>query len=674
MKKKALSALLCLAAGFLAACSGGDPVASTDGTDNTGGCNGSCGGSTTSLTIADVQQVIAQAVGEAQARGVNATIAVVDRVGNVLAVFRMGSPAGRFVTITTTPGSAGVSGGLENIRLPAAVLDQLAAIAKAVTGAYLSSEGNAFSSRTASQIVQEHFNPGEEFQPAGPLFGVQFSQLACSDLMLDTVGQTVGPQRSPLGLSADPGGFPLYKSGAVVGGVGVIADDFYTIDKDIADSDEDTDEGIAYAATFNFAAPVDRRGDRITADGKTLRFSDIDFNQLRSNPASAPAFASIAATVGVLIAVPSYSDGVVKAGTSFGQAASGIRPDGDVDYPGRDAFVLVDAVNGLRYPPIGGTDGGLLGPAVLTQGEVRTILQSALDVANHARAQIRRPLGSQARVTISVVDTSGQILGIARTRDAPLFGTDVSLQKARTAAFMSSSTAGPFLAALPNAKYLSTEPTLAVTREIAIGDYVTALRTFLGDSVALGDGRIAYTDRANGNLSRPFFPDGIDTAAAGPLSKPAGEWSPFSTGLQLDVTINAILQHILFVAGAAPNDVSAGCAGVQLANDLSSVGQTIAGDVRLGNGLQIFPGSVPIYRGGTLIGAVGVSGDGVDQDDMIAFLGLHNAGQSLGGALGNAPADRRADTVIAQGVRLRYVQCPQAPFIDNTDDNVCEGK
>ena len=45
---------------------------------------------------------------------------------------------------------------------------------------------------------------------------------------------------------------------------------------------------------------------------------------------------------------------------------------------------------------------------------------------------------------------------------------------------------------------------------------------------------------------------------------------------------------------------------------------------------------------------VGVSGDGVDQDDMIAFLGLHNAGQSLGGAIGNAPrgpsrrhADRR---------------------------------
>ena len=41
-------------------------------------------------------------------------------------------------------------------------IDHAAAIAKAVTGAYLSSEGNAFSTRTASQIVQEHFNPREE--------------------------------------------------------------------------------------------------------------------------------------------------------------------------------------------------------------------------------------------------------------------------------------------------------------------------------------------------------------------------------------------------------------------------------------------------------------------------------------------------------------------------------
>ncbi len=48
--------------------------------------------------------------------------------------------------------------------------------AKAITAAYLSSEGNAFSTRTASQIVQEHFNPGEFGGPSGPIFGVPLAR------------------------------------------------------------------------------------------------------------------------------------------------------------------------------------------------------------------------------------------------------------------------------------------------------------------------------------------------------------------------------------------------------------------------------------------------------------------------------------------------------------------
>lgn len=673
-------AVLALAAG----CSGGDPVADADGTDTSAdNCTGSCASASSILSVVEVQRVIAQAVAEAQARGVNATVAVVDRVGNVLGVYRMGTTSARSVTLTSQPAgaTAAVSGGLEGIRLPVAPapvnIDHAAAIAKAITAAYLSSEGNAFSTRTAGQIVQEHFNPGEQYQPGGPLFGVQFSQLACSDLIraYDGVGPGVGPQRSPLGLSADPGGFPLYEGGTVIGAVGVLADGVYSIDRNIADSDVDVDEAIAYAGTYGFAAPVDRRADRITADGKTLRFSDVEFGQLRSSPAAAPAFGTLPVTIGALIAVPGYFDGLIKAGVAFGQPASGIRPDGDVDFPQRDAFVLVDSANALRYPPRAGTDGALVGGAPLSQAEVRTLLQSALDVANRARAQIRRPLGSKARVTIAVVDTQGEVLGLVRTRDAPVFGTDVSLQKARTAAFMSSSTAGAFLAALPDAKYLATsDAAVAVSRPVVIGDYVTRLRAFLDDPNALADGRVAFTDRAGGNLSRPFFPDGIDTEAPGPLSKPAGEWSPFSTGLQLDVSINAILQHVLFAAGVPGiPDVAPGCVGLDLADDLSSVTQTVSG-VRLGNGLQIFPGSVPIYRGTTLVGAVGVSGDGVDQDDMIAFLGLHEAGRALGGAIGNAPAERRADTLTPRGVRLRYVQCPQAPFLGSSEDNVCEGK
>src|SRR5262249_29672806 len=155
-----------------------------------------------------------QSVGEAQARSRPATIAVVDRVGNVLTVFQM---TGALPTFTIS-GGRGVVGGLEGVNV---VPSQFAAISKAITGAYLSSEGNAFTTRTASQIVQQHFNPGEIGSPGGPLFGVQFSSLSCSDIAGASTG-TAGPKSAPLGLSADPGGLPLYKNGTVVGGIGVI--------------------------------------------------------------------------------------------------------------------------------------------------------------------------------------------------------------------------------------------------------------------------------------------------------------------------------------------------------------------------------------------------------------------------------------------------------------------
>ena len=156
--------------------------------------------------------------------------------------------------VTIRSPGAPVDGGLEGVNI---IPDSLAAIAKAITAAYLSTEGNAFTTRTASQIVQDHFNPGDNLQPAGPLFGVQFSQLPCSDLLARFAGgaAAAGPHRSPLGLAADPGGMPLYKAGTPVGGVGVISDARYSFDADIADTDTDDDELIALAASFGFAAP-----------------------------------------------------------------------------------------------------------------------------------------------------------------------------------------------------------------------------------------------------------------------------------------------------------------------------------------------------------------------------------------------------------------------------------
>jgi len=232
---------------LLLSCSSGDQK-SAEGTGvGAADCSGRCANASTFLSVADVERIIAQAVHEASARGALATIAVTDRVGNVLGVFRM-TGADTFITI---PAPRGVVGGLNGLEI---IPDTMAAISKAVTGAYLSSEGNAFSTRTANQIVQENFNPGEVGQPAGPLFGVQFSNLACSDLNnrfpVAEDGFGAGPFRSPLGLAADPGGFPLYKQGTPVGGIGVIADGFYGFDEDVGDRDQDLDGWMARSHVF----------------------------------------------------------------------------------------------------------------------------------------------------------------------------------------------------------------------------------------------------------------------------------------------------------------------------------------------------------------------------------------------------------------------------------------
>jgi uncharacterized protein GlcG (DUF336 family) len=339
-------------------------------------------------------------------------------------------------------------------------------------------------------------------------------------------------------------------------------------------------------------------------------------------------------------------------------------------FPGQDAFIFVDDANNPRYPPIAGTESTA---ASLTAAEVQQVLSSALAVTSITRAQIRVPLGQSARVTVAVTDTNGVILGMVASRDAPVFGADVSIQKARSVALFSNAVAASYLSALPPARYLSTyQGSGIMAQSQPIGAHVTALQTFLGNPNALTDGAIAYSDRSIGNLSRPFFPDGIDGAPPGPLYTLNGFGSAFHDGLQLDVTINAILQHVLFVAGAGVPDVSPGCSGVSLATDLSSVSR-VNTDVRVGNGLQIFAGAVPIYRGTTLVGAIGVSGDGTQQDDLVSLIGLAEASAALHGSIGNAPPAMRSDTLAPEGLHLLYVQCPPGPFLNSTDQDPCDG-
>jgi uncharacterized protein GlcG (DUF336 family) len=525
------------------------------------------------LTTAEVQTIIAQAVSAAAQVGHPVTVAVTDREANVLGVFKMtGAPAttqfrggGPGPSQVPDPLTGFVPIGFDGTVVPA----KLAAISKAATASVFSTRGNAFTARTASFIIQEHFPPGVDFRAGGPLYGVQFSSLPCSDIKIPGL---------PLGLSGDPGSVPIYKNGEAVGGVGIEGDGVYTVDRDPTDFDQPFEEVIAVSGGRGFEAPALVRGDNILVDGIRLAYINV------TNAPAPPtiAFGSLPGAVDPLFPIRSAQPSQFTAAVVGGIA-------GEVD---------------TRFFPF------IASPTVtansLTASDVNTIVSHGAQQANITRAAIRQPLGSNARATIAVVDANGVVLGVFRTSDAPVFGFDVAVQKARTAAFFSRANAGALLSGA------------------GFGSYVSRAAS---DGVQL-NGAIALSDRAVGFLHRPFFPDGINNTAPGPFSPPIDQWSVFNVGLQGDL-IKTNLQTVLS-GGAAP------CTSLP----------------NLPNGIQIFAGSIPLYKNGELVGAIGISGDGIDQDDLIA----------AGGAVGYTPAvGIRSDQFFVRSVRLPFVKFPRSP-------------
>ena len=513
----------------------------------------------TTLTPTDVQTIIQQAASAAESLNRAVTIVVTDREANVLGLFAMtGAPA------TSTVRSVGTLGrGLEGAVVPA----DDAATAKAATAAFFSTTGNAFSSRTAGFIIQEHFPPGISFRAGGPLYGVQFSSLPCSDIKIPS---------ARLGLSADPGGLPIYKNGLPAGGIGIEGDGLYTVDRIPTDNDQPFEELIAASGTRGFQAPSGITGDKILVDGIRLPFSNV---------ASPPAPTNVANIAGAVISFPG---GMAPASEFVPQTVGGISGE----------------VSPRFFPFIAGT--APVGSNALTSTDVQTIISRAAQQSNITRAAIRQPLGSNARVTIAVVDTAGVVLGVFRQQDAPVFGFDVAVQKARTAAFFSTSNAATQL------------------RAAGFGSYMDRAAA---DGLNF-NGAFAFSDRAIGFLHRPFFPDGINDTAAGPLSAPLNEWSPFNVGLQLDLVQTGFLASL---GGPAVPCTS------------------IPG---LPNGIQIFAGSVPLFKNGVLAGAIGISGDGIDQDDLIGAAGANGFA---------APVNVRSDQIFVRGVRLPFLKFPRSP-------------
>jgi uncharacterized protein GlcG (DUF336 family) len=237
------------------------------------------------------------------------------------------------------------------------------------------------------------------------------------------------------------------------------------------------------------------------------------------------------------------------------------------------------------------------GAAPLSAQEVADIIQAGVENALKIRGGIRLPLEARTAMVLAVSDTNGKLLALYRMPDATVFSIDVAVAKSRNVNYFSSLGIDP----------IDTMdcPGAADCRGVGIPPGT------------------AVTNRTISFGAQPFFPSGIEGHLRG-FDEPY-EPGPYRR-VFLEDSANPCTN------GREPRN------GRQ-------------------NGIVFFPGSTPIYKNGVLVGGYGVSGDGVEQDDIVSFGGARNA------ASGNFLPDPgiRADQVSVRSVRLPYLKFNRAP-------------
>jgi uncharacterized protein GlcG (DUF336 family) len=465
------------------------------------------------------------------------------------------------------------------------------------------------------------FNIDPAFVPAGQgLFAPEsYGSVQNSGLL---------PEAQARGIATLPGGIPLFRDtdlngfgDTLIGGIGVFfpgADGFATHEQGFVPGIGQTEaqrtnaakvleaEYIAFAAAGgSLGATSEVPGAKIGAIAGLGPVSGLDLPNGRIDLVgiTLESIGPVAGKTGLMT--------VLNVGAGLGEG----DPNSGADQPLLNADLAGMYRNGMAVPdgylvtPHDSTDGGL------TAAQVAAIIQQGILAAEQTRAAIRLPLGSRTSMVLAVTDANGEVLGLYRMPDATTFSLDVAVAKARNVAYY------------------------ADAADLQAIDQVPG--------IAAGT---AFTNRTFRFLAQPRFPSGID-------GTPPPEFSILNDGSINDLTaenegapapvsaFDSVYGHDAFFPGTNFRDP--GDPGVVAA---AGADQTVANQ----NGIVFFPGSTPLYINGQLVGGLGVSGDGVDQDDVVTFLAAQ-------GFLPDATIVR-SDQTFYRGVRLPYQKFLRNPF------------
>jgi len=558
------------------------------------------GGPAQILTADDVRAVLTTA---ATALG-NDTLAaaVVDRTGNILGVY-------------ARPGA--------DERTPDI------AVSVARTGAMFSNDQAPLSSRTVRFISGTHFPPGIKNTSNAALYGVENINRGCRvDVQGDAVFNAPFPRPKSIAgvfgegagstpLPCEPsdtrgcarGGPMLDDAGEALPSVGIT-----TGKADVFDTGQDQPGAV----------PVNPGGIPIYRGGKVI--GGVGVAGVAANLAEyAATLAAAGSGRGMDFSEPLGKPGAVLIDglrlPFFGTCTTitcirntlRTRPAGS--FPGQlsSGTFVVQPRDGLQAP-----ENYVLGPRAsslaggLSEEDVRRIIDQSVAVSLRTRAMIRLPINQPARMTISVSDEAGTILALYRMADGTVFSSDVAMTKAR------------------NAYYFSTREGYEVLRSIAASSQQDKY-TWTPEPPA-GKGW-AITARTISFAGQPLFPPGIDLGEQLEEQDSEPQHGPWFDLYVYD----------------SKNACTEG-PGASRGGNRAFLNQS---------GIVWFPGSVPLYRGDRVVGGLGVSGDGVEQDDYVSLLGSEGF---------HPPDALRVDNSVmtdAKGrqVRLPYLKLPRNPEI-----------